>query len=52
MDDKKKSPAPKGTDETLRMILRILTENPETAESIVVRFKPGKIVKPQHKPGR
>lgn len=52
MDDKKKSPAPKGTDEALRMILQILTEHPETTESIVVRFKPGKIIKPQQKPGR
>jgi len=48
--DKKKSPAPKGTDEVLKELFRIMSENPEKIERITFTIRPSKLT--QHKPGR
>lgn len=49
MEDKEKS-APEGTDEALRELLKILSENPEVAERITITIKPAKLSK--QKPGK
>ena len=49
MDDTKKS-APKGTDEALRELLKLIADNPELADRITITIKPAKLT--QKKPGK